>query len=399
MLGASALTPGGRTARGRYAAAPAPALAAVVALALSLAPAAHAQTVYLAFGDSITEGVGDDPARAEKGYPPRLEALLDNAGQDAEVINAGREGETTAEGISRIDSVLALTDPDVLLLMEGTNDIPLVSVETIQRNLEEIGRRAAVRGVTTIHSTLFPRHNTAGLDANNDQTAQASGLIRELAYETNRKLADPFEVFFNTPNVFTLYYPPGDKFHPNAAGYDRMAQIWFEVITNVDRVPPVVGRIRPLDRAENVAPGTSIIVDVYDFGAGINLSSTSLRVDGEPVNATLRGDNRMVEITYQPPAPLRGVVDVDLVSQDLASPVNAVDRRVSRFIISGTSFLNGDTDRDGRVDGADLVRMGVAFGASRGEPRYLASADLNSDNVIDGNDLAILATNFGKESG
>ena len=399
MLSASAPAPGGPSASGRRLATPARAIVLALVLALVATAGARAQEIYLAFGDSITEGVGDDPARAEKGYPPRLEALLQAAGRNAVVVNSGIEGETTAEGISRINGVIAATDADVLLLMEGTNDIPLVSNETVQRNLQEIARRAAALGVTTIHSTLFPRHNTAGLDPNNDQTAQASGLIRELAYETNRRLADPFEVFFNIPNVFTLYFPPGDKFHPNAAGYDRMAQIWFEVIQGIDRVPPVVGRMRPLDKSENVAPGTNISIDLYDFGAGINLSRTSIRIDGETVNATLRGDNRKVEVVYQPPSPLRGVVDVDLVSEDLANPVNAVDRRVSRFIVSGTTFLNGDTNRDGRVDGGDLVRLAIAFGASRGEPRYLASADLNSDNLIDGSDLAILASNFGKESG
>jgi lysophospholipase L1-like esterase len=371
---------------------------AAAVLGLLLAGAAGAQTVYVAFGDSITEGIGDDPTRSEQGYPPRLEALLQAAGNSAVVHNRGIEGETTAEGISRINSVLTATPADVLLLMEGTNDIPLISNETINFNLEEIGRRAALRGTTTVHATLFPRRRDAARDGDNNVTGQLSGLIRELAWRTNRKLADPFEVFFNTPGLDTLYYPPGDRFHPNAAGYDRMAELFFDILTDVDRVPPVVGRVRPPDKSEGVAPAARVSVDVYDFGAGINEARTFLEINGERVAATVRGDSRRLELSFQPPAPLRGVVSLGLVSEDTASPVNAVDRRVSRFIVAGTTFLNGDVDRDGRVDGTDLVRLALAFGASRGDSRFVSTADLNSDDVIDGEDLAILASNFGRSS-
>ncbi|MFL6290955.1 MAG: lipase, partial [Thermoanaerobaculia bacterium] len=48
-------------------------------LAVLLAGSARAQTGYIAFGDSITFGVGDDPLRTDKGYPPRLQALLQGA--------------------------------------------------------------------------------------------------------------------------------------------------------------------------------------------------------------------------------------------------------------------------------------------------------------------------------
>ncbi|HJS36702.1 MAG TPA: GDSL-type esterase/lipase family protein, partial [Burkholderiales bacterium] len=98
--------------------------------AAKLAPLAP-DAVVLAFGDSITFGTGDDTTRAELGYPPRLEALLVQRGRSAVVINAGVPGETTMEGVSRINSVL---DPggEVLLLMEGTNDIGnRVPIETV----------------------------------------------------------------------------------------------------------------------------------------------------------------------------------------------------------------------------------------------------------------------------
>ena len=38
----------------------------------------------------------------------------------------------------------------------------------------------------------------------------------------------------------------------------------------------------------------------------------------------------------------------------------------------------------------------LRFGALRGDVRYDANADFNDDGKIDGVDLAILATNFGR---
>ena len=48
-----------------------------------------------------------------------------------------------------------------------------------------------------------------------------------------------------------------------------------------------------------------------------------------------------------------------------------------------------------RVDGKDLVWLAYAHGASEGDNRFNADADLNGDGYIDGEDLAYLATSFG----
>jgi hypothetical protein len=47
------------------------------------------------------------------------------------------------------------------------------------------------------------------------------------------------------------------------------------------------------------------------------------------------------------------------------------------------------------VDGADLVRFARLFGSAAGDGRYRRVADFNQDDVIDGEDLAVLAANFG----
>ena len=67
-----------------------------------------------------------------------------------------------------------------------------------------------------------------------------------------------------------------------------------------------------------------------------------------------------------------------------------------RFTVSGSQALQGDVDGDGRVDGADLIQMALAFGARSGTRRYDPASDLNGDGVVDGSDLAILGSSFGR---
>jgi len=57
----------------------------------------------------------------------------------------------------------------------------------------------------------------------------------------------------------------------------------------------------------------------------------------------------------------------------------------------------GDIDGSGRVDGADLVLLGIAFGSMAGGEAYSADADINQDGMVDGFDLAILADSFGQD--
>ncbi|HET9225515.1 MAG TPA: GDSL-type esterase/lipase family protein [Thermoanaerobaculia bacterium] len=372
------------------------------ALLLLASVSAQAQTGYIAFGDSITAGVGDDPLRAEKGYPSRLEALLQGAGLSATVDNYGVGGEDTVQGLARLPGVLneAAISGDVLILMEGTNDISRsIPVETTRFNLNQMAERAESRGMTVIHATTIPRLPNAKFDSTNFTNTWLDQNIRDMAGRRSRKLADPFELLSVIPDLYTRYYDPANDDpvgHPNAAGYDLLAQIFSDVIRNIDRVPPVTGLVSPVHGAREIPANTPITVEVWDFGAGIDVAATTLEINGAPTGAVAVGDTKKVTITYQPPSPLAGTVSVGLVSRDLAPTPNAVDREAVRFTIAGTQILTGDLDQDGRVDGADLLRFARRFGSRLGEPLYSPSADFNSDGIVDGQDLAVLASNFGK---
>ncbi len=379
-------------------------ITALLGAALLLPAPGRAQNRYIAFGDSITFGVGDDSTRprSEMGYPGRLDELLATRGiPGATVINAGLGNEATTEAVTRIDQVLGDNRADVLLLMEGTNDINAqVSVETITFNLQRIATKAEAAGLRVIHGTIIPRLPSANRDGDNRIAAQLAASLRNLAWSERRSLADPFEVFlYQTPNAFTTLYVGGDdKLHPNAAGYDKLAEVWADQIAAIDKVPPVVGSVAPADRSSDVPADVTLRLGLLDFGKGIDLASTRVVVNGQEVGALVSGDSQRAEISYRPTMPFSGVVTFGFRSRDLANPANTVDREVSRFIIAGTQFLTGDIDQDGRVDGEDMILLALAFGSRRGETRFLRAADFDGNSVVDGLDLAALSANFGQRT-
>ena len=237
-------------------------LAVLVAGSTLLATAGRAaDTPILAFGDSITEGYGDDPSNPNPGYPPRLEGLLDGAGYPVRIRNHGSGGETTAEGLSRIDSVLD-EGGEVLLLMEGTNDINRqISGETIRYNLNAIASKAEARGLRVVHATVIPhRPDGDSGDVQNFATRDVRDDILGLAASQRRAVVDAFSLFWREPDYASRFYvdlPPeiDPVGHPNADGYELLAEEFFPVVRDLLASGTGSGRDRrahPADRRRPV---------------------------------------------------------------------------------------------------------------------------------------------------
>ena len=365
----------------------------VVAIVFSVSVAAQTPTRCKAFGDSITAGVGDEPGREVRGYPPRLEELVPGLVVD----NRGVGAERTPEGLARIDGVLA--EPgDCLLLMEGTNDISRgISPETTLFNLDRMASRAAEAGRTPYHATLIPRLLNARFDPNNVENQDLVQAIRRLAAERGRGLVDPFEVFSTRSRLFRDYYYAGEEDpvgHPNGPGYDLLARVFADALLATDTVPPVPTRLSPAHGASEIPAEATVAVEMRDFGSDIVAGSASLMVGGAPAPApVVDDDGRGLRWSYKPPVPLSGVVTMTLRAWDLNG--NVYNRLLGRFQVLGAVIPRGDVNRDGRVTGSDLVRLGLAFGAGARSRRYDADADIDGSGEVDGEDLAILAANFG----
>ncbi|WP_419806374.1 arylesterase [Terriglobus sp.] len=108
--------------------------------------------VIACFGDSLTAGYGVDAADS---YPSRLQGLLDKAGYHYRVVNLGISGETTKDGLARVDRVLAL-HPAITVVEFGGNDglrgLPVASsranLDSIVDRLRSGGTSVAMAGIT-----------------------------------------------------------------------------------------------------------------------------------------------------------------------------------------------------------------------------------------------------------
>lgn len=87
------------------------------------------------FGNSLTAGYG---VESDESYPALIQARLDSMQLDWQVVNAGISGETTADGLRRIDWILQ-QPMDLFFLELGANDMLRgQSVDATYNNLARI---------------------------------------------------------------------------------------------------------------------------------------------------------------------------------------------------------------------------------------------------------------------
>lgn len=120
---------------------------ALITLILSACAAAAEPVTVVALGDSLTAGYGLPEG---EGFVPQLQAWLSARGEDAQVINAGVSGDTTAGGLSRLDWSLT-PETDALIVALGGNDLLRGLDPTITRsNLDAILAKAQARDLPVL---------------------------------------------------------------------------------------------------------------------------------------------------------------------------------------------------------------------------------------------------------
>ncbi|MCY9820439.1 GDSL-type esterase/lipase family protein [Aeromonas media] len=156
----------------------------------------------LAFGDSLTEGRGVNPAQS---YPCVLASLSGHP-----VINGGVSGELSRAGRARLPGVLAEHRPALVILLEGGNDILHGSGEgALKANLAAMieavqGSGAQVLLVAVPRKSLF---------------ADGAPLYGELA--------EQYGLVLDNDSLGELLRTPGlksDAVHLNAQGYGALAE-------------------------------------------------------------------------------------------------------------------------------------------------------------------------------
>lgn len=108
--------------------------------------------VLVCFGDSLTAGHGTDPGQS---YPDYLRADLEARGYNYRVVNAGISGNTTKDGVERLDDVVALKPYAVVIEFGGNDGLRGLPIEKSRANLDKIistlkasGAKVALAGIT-----------------------------------------------------------------------------------------------------------------------------------------------------------------------------------------------------------------------------------------------------------
>lgn len=175
------------------------------------------------FGDSLTRGYGASPGHD---YPSLLGAEL-----GLEVINAGRDGDTTADALARVEPDVLSWEPRLVIVGLGGNDVlQQVPKPATMQNLDRIVSRIIDAGamVVLVHAKfgLFDDPYRADMEA----LAEKHGAVI---------VKDILKDILGRPSRMH------DQIHPNDAGYALMTE-------------RVLAAVKPLLDAANVARGEEV---------------------------------------------------------------------------------------------------------------------------------------------
>ena len=119
------------------------------AVIVSLMPmTAVAKPIIVVLGDSISAGYGIE---IEEGWVALLQKKLIATNSNYSISNASISGDTSAGGLARIDQILTVDKPAIILLQLGANDgLRGLSPVQMKNNLAGIVRRAQKAGAKVI---------------------------------------------------------------------------------------------------------------------------------------------------------------------------------------------------------------------------------------------------------
>jgi acyl-CoA thioesterase I len=184
----------------------------------SAAPPAKQRPKIVAFGDSLTAGLG---LTAKETYPAQLQSMLDSAGYEYEVVNAGVSGDTSAGGVRRMDWVLDENVKFVVLEL-GANDILRgLPINLMKENLAKIIESMQSRGITVV---------LAGMEAPTNSGPEYRKEVHDAYHSLAERYHTPFIPFFLEGVVQSEKLVQEDLSHPNPEGAKVLATTVFGVL-------------------------------------------------------------------------------------------------------------------------------------------------------------------------
>jgi acyl-CoA thioesterase-1 len=223
------------------------------------------RTKFLAFGDSLTMGeitIPNDPSVRPgsegrsytlgvvpgSSYPTKLAEMLKGRyrtqGPSIVVTNAGWSGEWAQDGAKRLVQVLSSSRPEVVILLEGVNDIATLldrGIAPAAAAVASMIRESKGRGAEVLVATLPPSRPGGDHAVATSLLTQYNDRLRQVAAAEGATLVD----LYNPLLANVAAYIGVDGLHPNEEGYARMAELFAQAIREkFEARPATTTRIR-----------------------------------------------------------------------------------------------------------------------------------------------------------
>ncbi len=202
---------------------------------------------FIAVGDSITNGTGDDDPDNNssldgrtvgiQGYAAELnDALTNSTGLPQIIFNEGIPGDTSEQlNIDRIDSILERhPKANRMLLLIGTNDAwksLSVPVDNYETNITQVINVSLIGNIEKVYiAEVLPFYNSQETTLNSIVESY-NARIEEIADDSE----DDVYIGPNFYNIFTDQYPylySSDGVHPNDSGYQVISTAWHDILTS-----------------------------------------------------------------------------------------------------------------------------------------------------------------------
>jgi acyl-CoA thioesterase-1 len=181
----------------------------------SSAGLSDSRPIIVAYGDSLSAGYGADPG---KSYPDYLQKLIDHAGKNYHVYNAGVSGDTTTDGLERLPGILTLKPKFAILELGGNDGLRGIQPPITKANLGKM--IAALQGAGTkviLAGMTLPRNYGP------DYIHRFEQIYVELA-DQYRLTRIPFLLNGVATDKNLMQ---ADSIHPTAQGNEKVAQTVF----------------------------------------------------------------------------------------------------------------------------------------------------------------------------
>jgi acyl-CoA thioesterase-1 len=188
------------------------AILATASFFLLAGPSLSATINLVGLGDSLMAGYELAP---EEAFPARLEKLLKDKGIDVTITNAGVSGDTSADGLARIDWSVPDGTQGVILELGANDALRGLSPDETRHNIEAAIQRLKARNIPVLLVGILAPPNMGS-----DYAEKFNPIYADLA----RQYDLPLYPFFLDGVMMKAGAQLADGMHPNPEGTKIMAE-------------------------------------------------------------------------------------------------------------------------------------------------------------------------------